>query len=286
MYGHGFALLFLASRLRRGGRRRPPPQAGRHPDAAPSQVHAARPRRNARRLGLHLGEGRQQLRRGLGDHHPGAGPARCPQRRHLVPPEVIEKAVKYLQGLDQRRRAASSTAWRGGGGGDGRPALTAAAISCGFSAGEYNSPLVKKWFKFCQTARAASLGGGRFGHDEYTHYYYAQAIYILGEDGYGKLFPEADRGRPPDLEQVPQGTRSTNLVRTQSGRRQLDRRPRRPGLHHRRPPDHPAAGQRVPADLPTLIEPSSPAAKRRECFAALGCYATWLTTTPTTRDSA
>ena len=41
-------------------------------------------------------------------------------------------------------------------------------------------------------ARAAGLGGGRFGHDEYTHYYYAQAIYILGDDGYGKLFPDAE----------------------------------------------------------------------------------------------
>ncbi len=48
-------------------------------------------------------------------------------------------------------------------------------------------------------------GGGRFGHDEYTHYYYAQAMYILGDDGYAKLFPETREGRAPDLEQVPQG---------------------------------------------------------------------------------
>ena len=29
------------------------------------------------------------------------------------------------------------------------------------------------------------------GHDEYTHYYYAQVVYILGEDGYKKMFPDA-----------------------------------------------------------------------------------------------
>src|SRR5439155_21740747 len=54
-----------------------------------------------------------------------------------VPPEVIKNSNKYLH---------ESTGTDGGvmyslaqGGGGGRPALTAAAISCGFSAGEYNS---------------------------------------------------------------------------------------------------------------------------------------------------
>ena len=32
---------------------------------------------------------------------------------------------------------------------------------------------------------------GRIGHDEYTHYYYAQAMYVLGEKGYEKLFPNS-----------------------------------------------------------------------------------------------
>ncbi len=110
-----------------------------------------------------------------------------------VPTEAIKASIKYLE---------QSTGADGGvqyslasGGGGGRPALTAAAISCGFSAGEYNSPLVKKWFKFCEQ-QVPLLRGGRFGHDEYTHYYYAQALYCLGNDGYAKMFPgskEADR---------------------------------------------------------------------------------------------
>ena len=50
------------------------------------------------------------------------------------------------------------------------------------------------------------LGGDRFGHDEYTHYYYAQAIYILGDDGYAKLFPDTKAERAPDLDQVQDAT--------------------------------------------------------------------------------
>jgi hypothetical protein len=109
----------------------------------------------------------------------------------VVPKEIIDKGVKYLK-ESTNGQGGVIYSLAGGGGGDGRPALTAAAISCGFSAGEYNSELVKKWFKFCQTHVPISTGGmNRFGHDEYTHYYYAQALYILGDEGWAKLFPGA-----------------------------------------------------------------------------------------------
>jgi hypothetical protein len=75
---------------------------------------------------------------------------------------------------------------------DERVALTAAAIACGFSVGEYQSPMVRGWIKSCQTTiRPLGTGSSRMGHDEYTHYYYAQVLYMLGEDGYAKLFPES-----------------------------------------------------------------------------------------------
>jgi hypothetical protein len=106
-----------------------------------------------------------------------------------VPAEAIKDAQKYLQDSTNAQGGVIYSLG-GGGGGDGRPALTAAAIACGFSFGDYNSPLVKKWFKFCQS-HLQGLGGGRFGFDEYTHYYYAQAIYVLGDDGWDKLFPGA-----------------------------------------------------------------------------------------------
>ena len=34
----------------------------------------------------------------------------------------------------------------------------------------------------------------RIGHDEYTHYYYAQCVYILGDDGWEKMFGGAAGG--------------------------------------------------------------------------------------------
>jgi hypothetical protein len=78
-----------------------------------------------------------------------------------------------------------------------RPAITAAAIACLFNAGDYKDPLCKKWFRYCQRTIPMGAGGGfRIGHDEYTHYYYAQSIYTLGDDGWEKLFgktPAADR---------------------------------------------------------------------------------------------
>ncbi|HEV3142460.1 MAG TPA: protein kinase [Gemmataceae bacterium] len=70
-------------------------------------------------------------------------------------------------------------------GGD-RPALAAAALA----AGEYDSDLARKWIKFCQQNIPLTMEK-RLGHDEYMHYYFAEAIYILGDKGYEKLFPES-----------------------------------------------------------------------------------------------
>jgi hypothetical protein len=107
-----------------------------------------------------------------------------------VPISIIEKARDYLK---------KSTGPQGGviyslsmGRRDERPALAAAAVSCGFSAGEYTSPLVKGWLKYCKNMiPPMAVGASRLGHDEYTHYYFAQALYILGDEGYGKLFPDS-----------------------------------------------------------------------------------------------
>lgn len=107
-----------------------------------------------------------------------------------VPKQFIKKGYDYLKNSTTQRGGVVYSLGRGGMGapvGGERPALTAAAIACLFSAGEYKDELVKKWFKFSQTA--IPLGGGvRQGHDEYTHYYYAQAVYILGDDGWEKMF--------------------------------------------------------------------------------------------------
>jgi hypothetical protein len=112
-----------------------------------------------------------------------------------VPKAIIKKAHDYLKNSTTPRGGVVYSLGRGGMraplGGE-RPALTAAAIACLFNAGEYKDELCKKWFKFCQTAIPINgLGGVRLGHDEYTHYYYAQALYILGDDGWEKLYGKA-----------------------------------------------------------------------------------------------
>jgi hypothetical protein len=109
----------------------------------------------------------------------------------IVPNEAIKDAQKYLQDSTGSDGGVQYSLAFGGGGGGGRPALTAAAICCGFSFGEYKSDLVKKWLKNCQNTIQMMSGSRRTGHEEYTHYYFAQVVYVLGEDRFKKLFPDA-----------------------------------------------------------------------------------------------
>lgn len=107
-----------------------------------------------------------------------------------VPKQFVTKGADYLRKSTTARGGIVYSLGRGGGGapaGGERPALTAAAIACMFSAGEYNNKYVKDWFKYCKDAIPIGTGK-RFGHDEYTHYYYAQAVYVLGDDGWEKMF--------------------------------------------------------------------------------------------------
>jgi len=111
----------------------------------------------------------------------------------VVPLTIVKKAHEYLK---QATDSNGGVMYRLGSGGGTGP-LTVQAISCLFSAGEYDDPLVKTWLAFVQRSIPIDSSGiDRFGHYEYTHYYYAQVAYMLGEDGYRKIFPssrEAER---------------------------------------------------------------------------------------------
>jgi hypothetical protein len=109
----------------------------------------------------------------------------------VVPLSIIKNAHEYL------RKATDSNGGvmyqLGSGGGTGP--LTAQAIACLFSAGEYDDALVKTWLAFTQRVIPVDGSGlDRFGHYEYTHYYYAQVAYMLGDDGYARLFPGSREG--------------------------------------------------------------------------------------------
>jgi hypothetical protein len=115
----------------------------------------------------------------------------CRNAGIAVPKDIINKSKKYLE---------DSTALDGGvvynlsrntprPAGGGKPALTSAAIACIYSAGDYKNKFIQDWFKFCKKNNIDQGAGKGAGHDEYTHYYFAQALYNLGDDGWDKMFP-------------------------------------------------------------------------------------------------
>lgn len=107
-----------------------------------------------------------------------------------VPKETIDKAIAYLEACTTPKGGIIYSYANSGGiamAGQERPPLTCAAVTCGFSAGQYSSDLAKKWIKFCKDN--IPIAQGRQAHDEYQSYYFAQMVYILGDDRYGQLFP-------------------------------------------------------------------------------------------------
>lgn len=137
-----------------------------------------------------------------------------------VPKAIIKKAHDYLKNSTTPKGGVVYSLGRGGMrapvGGE-RPALTAAAIACLFNAGEYKDELCKKWFKYCQTAIPINgFGGIRIGHDEYTQFYYSQAVYILGDDGWEKLFPGSQKSDRVTWTAY-RAALFDNLVKTQNG---------------------------------------------------------------------
>ncbi|HSQ55332.1 MAG TPA: prenyltransferase/squalene oxidase repeat-containing protein [Gemmata sp.] len=111
-----------------------------------------------------------------------------------VPKEAIQKATDYLEACTTPKGGVIYS-YAGGGGnalaGQERPPITCAAVSCSFSAGQYKGELAKKWIKFCKDT--IPIAKGRIAHDEYQNYYFAQFVYVLGDDRYGEMFPKEDK---------------------------------------------------------------------------------------------
>jgi hypothetical protein len=101
----------------------------------------------------------------------------------VVPKKLID--IDYLRKCTTARGGVIYSIT--GGGGSDSPALTAAALACMLTAGEYDSDLAKKWLKFCQ--QTIPIDKPDLPFNDFEYYYYAQALYILGDEGYEKLFP-------------------------------------------------------------------------------------------------
>jgi len=109
-----------------------------------------------------------------------------------VPKATVEKAVKYLEAC---KAPGGGIRYSYHSGGDSRLAISAAAICCLYSAGEYESPLARTCmdyvFKQFDAQRNRFSKGG--GHDYYTHLYAAQAFYQAGDEHWDKYFPAAQK---------------------------------------------------------------------------------------------
>ena len=233
-YGHGFSMLFLSQVLgeEEDVERREQLVEGAHQGG---DLHRQCPDPD-RRLGLRQRQGQRRLRRGLDDHHPGAGFAGLPQRGHPRP-----------QGDHRARPSTTSTAARAADGGvqynqttpGGRPPITAAAIACLFNAGDYDDKYVPKLLAYCHR-ELDDLSKNNYGHWHYSHYYYSQVLYREGGKTWENYRDKVTRAPPPGSE--PGGLLGPGLHGS--------------GLHDGHESDHSATATRRLAHLPTLGENS------------------------------
>jgi hypothetical protein len=125
-----------------------------------------------------------------------------------VPKEVIDRAVEYIKRCTSPNDGGVQYSIRGGG---SRPPITAAAIACLFNSGEYEGEFAQKLLKYCEKNIGDNASQAQyFGHWHYTHYYYAQVMYRLGEEKWNKYF--TDVTREIVSKQAPNGSWKEGLV--------------------------------------------------------------------------
>jgi hypothetical protein len=117
----------------------------------------------------------------------------CRNAGIVVPKSIIDRSVEYLRKCTTTRGGVIYNLGPGGAAaqaGGERPAITAAAVACAFSSGNYEDKYAKMWIKYCKESiwSNGSLRSG--GFDDYQNYYFGQAVFVLGDDRYLKLFPE------------------------------------------------------------------------------------------------
>lgn len=184
MYGHGFSLLFLASAY------------GMETDVRVRE-RMSKVIKNAIKL---TAQGQSPL--GGWTYTPGSGDegsVTITQMQALraarnagfsVPQSTIDRAIRYLE---QCRTPEGGIRYSFNSGPQTRLPISAAAIACLYSAGEYESPLADACLQYVHGqfhARAGSFSKGG-GHDYYAHYYAAQAFYQAGDEYFDDYFPKA-----------------------------------------------------------------------------------------------
>lgn len=107
-----------------------------------------------------------------------------------VPKEVIDRAVKYIEKCTTPDGGVQYSI-RGGG---ARPPISAAAIACLFNAGDEEDEFAQRLLGYCEKSIGVGANQNQYyGHWHYTHYYYAQVMYRLGDAKWKPYFNEVSR---------------------------------------------------------------------------------------------
>jgi|TARA_Y100001934_G_C12227213_1_gene713593 hypothetical protein len=105
-----------------------------------------------------------------------------------VPKEIIDRAQKYIRDC---MTPDGGIRYRFGQSGGARPPITAAAVACMFNSGEYKTDQVTKMMTYCEKHVWPGRGvSSSFGHWHYTHYYFSQVMYRMGEEKWSKYYGE------------------------------------------------------------------------------------------------
>ncbi|MCA9077090.1 MAG: terpene cyclase/mutase family protein [Planctomycetaceae bacterium] len=181
MYGHGFGLLFLATVYGMETDERTRERIGRAVDKAVDLTASSQSVRGGWYYtpGSGYDEGSvtvTQLQGLRAAHEAG----------FTVPKGTMEGAVHYLEIC---RTPDGGIRYSFDSGGDTRLPITAAAICCLYSAGEYESTLADECLEY--TYNQFKVGGGQFtsGHDSYLYLYATQAFYQAGDEYWDEYFP-------------------------------------------------------------------------------------------------
>lgn len=110
----------------------------------------------------------------------------------VVPEDVIERAIQYLE---MCRTPEGGIRYSFNSGNSTRLPISAAALPCMYSAGDYESEMAEACLayvfkEFCEDGRNKSWNKNG-GHDFYGHYYAAQAFYQAGDEYWDVYFPSA-----------------------------------------------------------------------------------------------
>lgn len=105
-----------------------------------------------------------------------------------VSKRVIDNAMEYLK---KSTNDDGGIRYQVSDNGPSRPAITAAAVVCWFSAGDYDNRDAKKALEFVQKQLAPTQSDASqyFGHYYYAHLYMSQAMFMHGDKSWQSYYP-------------------------------------------------------------------------------------------------